>query len=430
METNDPQSETGPTEVAAQRHASQKALALHSSALAKELQKLPDRVRHDLGAPNEVLVALDGAVMLSQQFLDADDPRHWSEKVEAVIDAFAEVGSVYGARISEWLMSLNEEAMHKLVERYGRQGYVAYVRRMVGEAAFHRLRVAATADVDLIGAAAHMGLEGLLPYAVALEDVAGVLTEEQIRAFMSYNPAGGFMIELVFTLLDALDVAVDKVTLPEHLTAMRQARLEAPSLADIAEVTATLRDRISGQSRSLVKDLNDTLDRKLRGARDALAFSADSNSQAANSLIEFIDRLLRKTYTEAEVLAWIEENYPDLADLTYEDRNAGRVRPTKRGQALCFVHARGTVAEPSETHVLVATSLSAIRNTLQQIKHADEGTDEERETITKCLVGLEAFVHLGIGLAWAVVPDAGLEDLKARLDPVRRSSEVQRDLTA
>jgi hypothetical protein len=235
------------------------------------------------------------------------------------------------------------------------------------------------------------------------------------------------MVEMVFTLLDALDIAVDKVTIPDQLTAMQKARLDAPSVSDIAGLTAGLRGRISGQSRALVKDLNDTLDRKLRGASDALAFSADSNSQAANSLIEFIDRLLRKTYTDDEVMAWLGENYPDLDDLTYHDRNAGKVRPTKRGQALCFVHARASVPQPSETHVLVATSLSAIRKKLQQIKHADEGTDEERDTITSCLIGLEAFVHLGIGLAWAMVPDAGLVDLKARLDPPAAEAEASDD---
>jgi len=397
--------------------APQSQLEGHASAVARELYKLPPRVRADLGAVGEVLLTFDGVVTMANTFLDPNDHRHWAEKIESVLNMLADVGVVYGPRIADRIMALDEDALGALVAKYARQGYLSYVQRMIGEAAFHRLHRAVTADIDTVGAMAHKALEGLLPYAVALDDVADVLTEEQIRAFMNFNPAGGFMMELMFKLFEALDVAVNTVAIPEHLEAMRRLRFSAPTAVDLVELTGDLRERISGQSRALIKDLNTVLDRKLRGAQDALAFSADSNSQAANSLIEFIDRLFRLTYSDAEVLAWLDANYPDLLDVKYTDNQTGEVRPSKRGQALCFVHAHASVEQPSEMHVLLATSISTMRRKLQQIKHADEGTGEERDTIANCVIGLEAFVHLGIGLSWSLVPDAGLSDLKARLDP-------------
>jgi hypothetical protein len=293
----------------------------------------------------------------------------------------------------------------------------SYVKRMIGEAAFHRLHLAVTSDVDTVGSMARKALEGMLPYAVAFQDVAVALTDDQIRAFTNFNPAGGFMIEMVFGLLEALDDAVDRLAISEHLKNITQVRSAAPTPDDLAVLTSKLRERISGQARSLITDLSAVLDRKLRGARDALAFSADSNSQAANSLIEFIDRLLRSAYTDDEVLEWLDDNYPDLSDVRYTDRVSGVVRPTKRGQALCFVHARIAIDQPSDLHLVVASSIAAMRKKLQAIKHADEGTEEERKTITNVMVGLEAFVHLGFRLSWSFVPDDGLADLKARLDP-------------
>jgi hypothetical protein len=53
-----------------------------------------------------------------------------------------------------------------------------------------------------------------------------------------------------------------------------------------------------------------TLSRKIQGARDALTYSADPVSQAASSLIEMIDRLLRTAFNEAEVLCLDSKQLP------------------------------------------------------------------------------------------------------------------------
>lgn len=405
--------------------ASRSQIELRASAVARELYRLPPRVRMNLGVVDEVLLVFDGVVMVANTFLDPADERHWAEKIESVFNAFADVGELYGPRIADWIMALDEDALQTLVAQYARQGYLAYVKRMIGEAAFHRLHVAVTSDVDTVGTMARKALEGVLPYAVAFDDVADVLTDEQIRAFMAFNPAGGFMIEMVFKLVEALDLAVDKLAIPERLELITRVRSTAPTPADLVDVTKELRERISGQSRALITDLNAVLDRKLRGARDALAYSADSNSQAANSLIEFIDRLFRMAYNDEEVLTWLDANYADLKNVRYVHQASGKVKPTKRGQALCFVHARAAVEQPSDMHVLLATSISAMRKKLEVIKHSDEGTEEERETITNVMIGLEAFVHLGIGLSWSLVPDAGLADLRARLDPDSVPAQVE-----
>lgn len=390
---------------------------LETSATARVLRGLPARAREDLGAADEVLIVIDGVVAAASTLMDPTDTRRWDHKIDWVLDGFEEVGRAYGPRIAEWISALDEDTLRAVSARYARQGYLAYVQKMIGEAAFRRLRQALTSDIDVVGAAVHRGIEALMPYAIALEGVADVLTEDQVRRVMDFNPAGGFMLDLVFKLFELLDLAVDSVALPEGLEALTRIRAGSPGPTEIVSLAATLRERVSGQSRALIRDLNAVLDRKFSGARDALAYSADSNSQAANSLIEFIDRLLRQAYADEEVLAWLSANYPEQDDLTYVEQSTGTLRPTKRGQALCLVHAGVDVAQKSELHVLMATSVSTIRQKLQRIKHADEGTDEERETITQCIIALEAFVHLGIRLGWSLVPDDGLVDLRSRLDP-------------
>jgi len=399
-------------------------LQLRASKLAAELQRLSGRAREELGVADEVLVVMDAVVMFAQAIVDEDDRRPWVTKLEEVFDAFAEVGQRTGPAIAAFLADLDQVAIEGLVRRHAREGYVSYVRKMIGSAAFHRLHVAVSEDADLLAAAGYKGVEAIMPYAVAIADLAEMLTEQQIRAFMDFNPAGGFMLDMAVKLLELLDVAVQKIALPEHVAQVVRAREEGPNRDDLIELTLHIRERVSGSSRAWVKEVSAVLDRKLQGARDALAYSADSVSQAANSLIEFIDRLLRDLFTEDEVLGWLEENYVDVHELTYLTGD-GRLRPTKRGQALCLTHGRQPVATPSPLNLLAATSLNSVRKRLQVLKHADQGTPEERAEIDECMQGVEAFVHTGCRMAWALLPDAALAELRSRLEP-RASSQVVR----
>ncbi|MFK5691340.1 hypothetical protein ACI3EY_16905 [Ornithinimicrobium sp. LYQ92] len=366
---------------------------------------------------DEFLLVLDGLVLAAEALLDEHDERPAQQRLVAVLETFAEMGDAYGPRVSEFLISLDEAKVEALAKKYARRGYLDHVHSMIGEAAFLRLHVAVSRDVDLVAAAAYKGVDALMPYALAMEDLAGLLSEDEISEFMDFNPAGGFMIELIMSLLDALEVSVTKVSLPEHMKELQRVRQDSVTAQDLIQLTAELRVRIAGQSRDLLQQVSSVLDRKLRGAKDALAFSADSVSQAANSLVEFIDRMLRSVYTEAEVMEWLSANYTDVKGLIYQDRDTQRTRPTKRGQALCMVHGSQSVQEESPIHMLAATSLNVTRRRLQKLKHADAGTVEEREAVEACLLAIEGFVQVGCRMAWAALPDEALAHLRRRIDP-------------
>lgn len=402
-------------------------LAISASRTARVLLSLSPRARAEIGAADEFLLVLDGIVAGAEAFLDEYDDRPWVEKLNSVFEGFADVGKQYGPRVAEFLMQLDEARIESLAKKYVRQGYVDHVRRMVGEAAFHRLHVAVSQDTDLVAAAAHRGVEAVMPYALAMEDMAELLTEQEIREFMDFNPAGGFMVELTMALFDALDIAVNKVSLPGHLVALERVRRGSASDLDLIELTAELRQRISGQSRDLLKQVSAVLERKLRGAKDALAYSADSVSQAANSLIEFIDRLLRAAYDDDEVMEWLKVNYTDVKGLIYKDKD-GHLRPTKRGQALCLMQGAQPVSQASPIHLLAATSLNVTRRKLQKLKHADVGTPEEQEQVETCLLAIEAFVQFGCRMAWSALSDAALADLKARLDQPSSGTVVKGEI--
>jgi hypothetical protein len=369
-----------------------------------------------MGAVDEIVIALDATVMACKVLIDEEDTRPLADKLSGVMHEFDHVGAEYGPRIAEYLANLDQAGTEALVARFARTDYVSFVRRSIGSGAFHRLHVAFTEDCDVIAAACYQGIEACLPYAVAVGDVADMLTEEQIAAVLDFNPAGGATLALGLKVLDLVDVTLEKITLPEHLVVMHEIRHRSASAEDVLELTQRLRSVLSGQSRALVAELSGTLDRKLEGARHALEFSVDSVSQSANSLIEFIDRLLRGPFTEQEVVEWCAQNYADTPDLSYVTA-ATATRPTKRGQALCLLYGGLPITDPSPLHLLVASSVTAVRGKLQSLKHSDEGTPDEVREVESCLRGIEAFVTLGLQLAWSTLPDETLRDLQSRLDP-------------
>ena len=152
-----------------------------------------------------------------------------------------------------------------------------------------------------------------------------------------------------------------------------------------------------------------------------MAHSADCVSQAANSLIELIDRLLR-VFTDEEVLEWLATNYPKLPDTTYE--KDGKVRPSTRGRALCVVHGSEKTDNASDMYIVAAMALNRTRKTLQQLKHADENTLGERAQIESCMNEVEAFFFLLTSFTWVGVDDGILDMIRNRLDPKRVQGET------
>jgi hypothetical protein len=122
-------------------------------------------------------------------------------------------------------------------------------------------------------------------------------------------------------------------------------------------------------------------------------------------------------FTESEVLEWSRANYQHLPEMTFVDHDRGGVvRPTKRAQTLCFVHSGLPVSEPSPLHELAAVALVTARSQLQQLKHADRGTEAERIEVRRYLAAVEGFLDLAVGLVWAGAPTEQVDELRMRLE--------------
>ncbi len=174
------------------------------------------------------------------------------------------------------------------------------------------------------------------------------------------------------------------------------------SLNDLSD---TIRTAVSSAAQRQLTRVNEPLVRKLAGARDALEHSADGVSQAASSLIELIDRVIRESLDGASVLDWIDSQIPGTPDTTYPTDNGVR-RPTKRGELLCLVYGGGSVSRqateqddgtgPSFVHQVLAGVMVSARSKLQALKHADDATEADREQMKALLSAMEGALMLGL----------------------------------
>jgi hypothetical protein len=122
---------------------------------------------------------------------------------------------------------------------------------------------------------------------------------------------------------------------------------------------------------------------------------------------------MREAYSPTTVLEWLDGNIPEYEEVSYFDEKGMR-KPSKFGEALCFVSGAGPVVRPvtqyddgqglSLLHELVARVLVAVRGRLQKIKHADQGTPEEREQLLSLFTALEGALMLGLFFGHASAP--------------------------
>jgi hypothetical protein len=75
--------------------------------------------------------------------------------------------------------------------------------------------------------------------------------------------------------------------------------------------------------------------------------SDDGASQAANSLVEFIDRLLRQAFGDAFVLEWTAKYYPAETKMTFVDNQGTRVR--QRGLKLSASRMEANLVEQASS---------------------------------------------------------------------------------
>ncbi|WP_147274509.1 hypothetical protein [Gordonibacter pamelaeae] len=146
----------------------------------------------------------------------------------------------------------------------------------------------------------------------------------------------------------------------------------------------------------------------LRGAVTALQFSEDGISQAANSLTELIDRMLREFASNESVLLWLKHNDLYSHETVYEKDN--KELPNKFGQCLCFLYGGGKVLQNeggnqgaeilTTLYYYLAKSMTSARNSLQAIKHSDAGNQEERDRIQESALAIMGIVEIAHRFCW------------------------------
>ncbi len=376
------------------------------------------RIRQDLRIPDPLLTIWDAFVTTSVVMTDDNDQRPWMERLVETLESILGNPESVDDIDPEFVEALNyfvenqDELLAYWTKHLKQTTAQDFLRRLFGAALFMRLKRALQADLQVLAVAMRRLNHALLPYAVAIEDAAKVLTSDQLSALAAENFGAGQALSMLVSLDDWLQKAF-QFDLPEELLTVPED--EGPlTLKVIEESLDVIRQIVAGKSRRVLAELGDVCVRKMSGAQTVLEVSEDGASQAANSLIELIDRLMRMAFTKDEVLAWVRANFADMPDLTYV--KDGVELPTKRGEAMCFVHAGRPVEQRTPFTLLTGTAISAIRKQLQQIKHADTGTPEELLATRTLMSALEGCFTLAFSLGWAGVEAAEVIKLKTQIE--------------
>lgn len=399
------------------------------SKAAAVLRSWPARMKQQLGIDPAMVAIYDLLVSACAIAVDDDDPRPLYQRFESDLgtlaeEVFAGIDLDEAVKRIESIVTPASTEITKWVKRFtGGAGPARWLMRAIGSGRYYRARKALKADAAVVVVAMRRLLRWCLPYTVAIDDCASILSTAELTAIYKVCSQGGGNTSISNSLLGAvvqLDREIDRlldfgIPFPQA-TARSDERIHL-DVPDVAMFANELRAVIGSQSKSAVVEISQALANKIQGARDAMEHSADPVSQAANSLIELIDRLLREAFSENEVLQWVNENLP-ADDLVFFDSGAGRHRPTKRAQALCFAYAGQRIEQRSPMNEIGAAGLVTARNRMQALKHADRGTPEEIAQLYGLLNAVEAYIVVSIRLGWSIYAhDHDLERLRARFVP-------------
>ncbi|WP_433574162.1 hypothetical protein [Nocardia brasiliensis] len=381
------------------------------SELAHVLETLPEGKRRVLGIGTFTLSILDVLVATAHAVTDADDPRpvaerfDWLEEVLTGVDPDEELDE-----LTARLTAMPEQEVQRWVRRIVDGNWKLFVRRLVGAAAYDRLERAYHRDVSVVVALLRWVAEHIQPYAVAFDDCMAFAPKDRVEQVVGFGDDGPNSLLGMVLALDGALARLIKVDLdPTALTAR-----QLHTAGDLAQIVEDLRALVSAPTRAMLDELSDALGRKLRGACDALEFSADGVCQAANSLVELIDRLLRTAFTADEVLAWVHASSRPVKELRYRKTETSQWLPTKRAEALCFVYGGRQPDQVSPFHELVAEALVQVRGNLQGLKHSDTGDPSEFTQMRKMMFCVEAFITLGIRVGWIAMEADRLGQIRAR----------------
>ncbi len=315
-----------------------------------------------------------------------------------------------GHAIAEWLTEFATEERAKQITRVKSSTWRAFLRRLIGAAAFDKLAAAGRDDAKVITEVVDWAAVRMEPFAVAFDDCMSVLGSERVCELFGIEEA-----VTAFDLIRRIHLASTKLR-AESLGDVDVDRAALEPITDVAEFVDELRAVTSGPTRVALGQLSSQLSRKLEGARFALDQSIDGVSQAANSLVELLDRMLRTAFPPAEVLAWLADSGRSGPEYVHYP-SVNSPRPTKRAEALCFIYG-GAVSENGPISILDAFAdvVVKIRNDLQDIKHSDSASRTEAEKVRGLIHSVEGFMTIIIRLGWGAMKNDRIAAIRSRFD--------------
>lgn len=380
------------------------------SRLVEEIGRLDPHQRQNLDLLGPALPLWGLVVRLCHELTNEENSRPWIDRRN---DALARLvgdptvdevdGGTEFVDFLSYLGGIEETTAIEKIDELRQMTDETYLDASLGACAHRRLKAALQADSQIIALALRRGIRALLPYAVAVEDAATVLSPNQFDVLSAdsglYN-APALLVQVDARLARAFDV-----NLTESIAA--DVSNQGPlTLEEVEQSLEALRHHVSTKAQVRLADLSGALIRKINGARTAIAVSEDGISQAANSLVELIDRSLRSAFTKQEVLMWLNQNFPDESDVRRRTTE-GKEVPTKRGEVLCFVYAGQRVRQQSPYHLLIVAVICHARTALERLKHADDGSAEDLAHVETLLRALESCFALAFTIGWAGLADEG-----------------------
>lgn len=389
------------------------------SALARELSAIPAGIRRRFGIPDIAIDILDALVATVRELLDDGDGRPLLERLNDASSRFEpllDFDPEQVERFTRWVDSDFQTEIKRRIAEFQSPAKKLFLNRILGSAHFMRLKRAAAEDGALLVLAARRMLRFCLPLAQAIHDAASAVPAAVRDGFAGISFTEFTLVHMSLQLDNALDQLMDKQGLRlEDLDLPYRADEGSGLDVDVNELIEALRVALSDETMRRAEDISDQLGRKLRGFEQALELSDDGASQAATSLVEFIDRLLRGAFDEDYVLAWSHEHFPNDKTLAYTPNGQNvKPRPTKRAQALCFVYAGQAPNENSTLEPLMAATIVSVRGLAEKIKHADRGTEEEKQSLRELMASFRGAMTFTMRFTWSLAGDDRLEYLRDR----------------
>ncbi len=371
---------------------------------------MPLTVRRTIGVDDALLVLLDTVVTLAHVAVE-ENPLSLVERLGAVGPelAFLDFDADWmAARLNQ----LSDVRIDKLAKRLKNADRRKILNRLFGMATYRILWTAADADLRVVLMAVRKGFQFVRPWAVAFDDMYAQLDENEREDVGLKTPLTTKALGL---LLEA-DKMFDFALVGERLRIPSQDDIAPVSDKEVQAVENLLRRTLQDSANEDLEELSTLFARKIQGARDALDHSVDGISQAANSLIELIDRLARAAFAPDEVLTWLSVNSLTGGEFVYQER--GEARPTKRAQILCLSWGGMTVVEEPKSlclERLVAFTLIKVRQRLQKLKHAEEDTPAERALLENLLSVIEGSTVMMVRACWLRVDPEHMQSIRQQL---------------